>query len=187
MKCDIDGCEREATVHLTEIVNDTITKLHLCEEHAKQKGTEMEQHFGIADLLQGLAEYAQPAAVQQAPVKKLKCSNCGMLYDDFRKIGRLGCAECFTSFKGHLANLLRRIHGSTRHQGKTVAVPPKAEVPFPQSAKISKIKALPRAGGDVELLKAELRKAIETEAYEEAARLRDKIRLLEAKGKGEYV
>ena len=47
MTCDI--CHKiEATVHLTEIIDNQITELHLCEECARQKGTQMEQHFGLA-------------------------------------------------------------------------------------------------------------------------------------------
>ena len=36
MICDVCG-KKEATVHLTEIVNDKMTKLHLCEECATEK------------------------------------------------------------------------------------------------------------------------------------------------------
>ncbi|GAI49395.1 unnamed protein product, partial [marine sediment metagenome] len=50
MSCDI--CHKnEASVHLTEIIDNQITELHLCEECARQKGAQMEQHFGLADLL----------------------------------------------------------------------------------------------------------------------------------------
>ena len=40
MKCDICK-EREATVHLTEVINDRVTKLHLCEECAREKGVDV--------------------------------------------------------------------------------------------------------------------------------------------------
>ena len=58
MLCNI--CHKnEATVHLTEIIDNQITELHLCEECARQKGAQMEQHFGLADLLAGLADLGQ--------------------------------------------------------------------------------------------------------------------------------
>ena len=73
MLCDECG-KNKATVHLTEIVNDLITKLNLCESCAKQKGAEAEQHFGIADLLSALSdvEAPQPPATAggAAPSKK---------------------------------------------------------------------------------------------------------------------
>ena len=46
-----DACkQQQATVHLTEIVNDQMTELHLCEACANQKGAQVESHFGLADL-----------------------------------------------------------------------------------------------------------------------------------------
>ncbi len=174
MKCDTKECEKEATVHLTEIVNGNITKLHLCEEHAKQKGVEMEQHFGIADLLQGLAEYGGPPS--EAETKRVKCSNCGMTYEDFKKIGRLGCGDCYRTFRESLAPLLKRIHGATQHTGKVVlAALTEHKDPAPKTAKASRSSK----SADVDGLKDKLRKAIENESYEEAARIRDQIRSME--------
>jgi protein arginine kinase activator len=185
MKCDTESCDREATVHLTEIVNGNITKLHLCEDHAKQKGVEMEQHFGIADLLQGLAEYGAPPV--EAEQKRVKCPTCGMGYDDFKKIGRLGCGDCYQTFRESLAPLLKRIHGANQHIGKgstpgaaAPEPPPAAAAPpaKPGAAK-SKAAAAGKGGGDVNGLKEKLRKAIAEERYEEAARIRDEIRQAE--------
>ncbi len=180
MKCDTKECEKEATVHLTEIVNNNITKLHLCEEHAKQKGVEMEQHFGIADLLQGLAEYGAPPV--EAETKKAKCPNCGMTYDDFKKIGRLGCGDCYRTFRDSLASLLKRIHGSTQHTGKVVLAAlsqSPAPAKTPGRGRSSAAKAQPPSQ-NVEALKEKLRAAVENESYEEAAKLRDQIRSLES-------
>ena len=86
MQCDI--CHKsEATVHLTEIIDEQITELHLCEECARQKGAQMEQHFGLADLLAGLADLGQQFEV--GAKSETKCPNCGLTYQDFRRIGRL--------------------------------------------------------------------------------------------------
>ena len=164
MLCDI--CHKnEATVHLTEIVDNQITELHLCEECARQKGAQMEQHFGLADLLAGLADLGQQFEV--AGKTEAKCPNCGLAYQDFRRIGRLGCSECYQAFRDSLGVLLKRIHGSTQHLGR---IPAKRAVPVQK-----------RSGAD--LLRAKLRRAIEMEEFEEAARLRDKIRALEKKVK----
>ena len=115
MLCDI--CHKnEASVHLTEIIDNQITELHLCEGCARQKGTQMEQHFGLADLLAGLADLGQQF---ETPGKtEAKCTNCGLSYHDFRRIGRLGCSECYGAFKDSLEILLKRIHGSTQHLGR---------------------------------------------------------------------
>lgn len=171
MLCDI--CHKnEATVHLTEIVDNQITELHLCEECARQKGAQMEQHFGLADLLAGLADLGQQFEV--AGKTEAKCPNCGLAYQDFRRIGRLGCSECYEAFKDSLGLLLKRIHGSTQHLGRT---PAKAK------ARAKAAAAPVQKRSEMDMLRAELQKTIEMEEFEEAARLRDKIRALEAKNK----
>ncbi len=171
MKCDICG-KNEATVHLTEIVDNKMTKLHLCEECARKKGTEMEEHFGLSDLLAGLADFGG----QVAPEKevKVKCPKCGMTYQDFKKSGRLGCADCYTTFEKNLTSLIKRIHGSTQHFGKAPS----------RAAKVTKITPIPKRKKKLESLeelKSRLQRAVKLEEFEEAARLRDKIRQLEKK------
>ena len=169
--CDECG-KNKATVHLTEIVNDLITKLNLCESCAKQKGAEAEQHFGIADLLSALSDVDQPApAVAGAPAPaKNKCARCGLTYEDFKRIGRLGCGDCYKAFRTSLAPLLKRIHGSSQHIGKS---------PSPQAA--DEVKTHSKRAEELEQVKLELQKAIRGEEFEEAATLRDKIKFLEKK------
>ena len=118
MICDICG-KKKATVHLTEIVDEQMSEMHLCEECARQKSSQMEQQFGIADLLAGLADTPKPASSKDSDKSPLQCTRCHLPYEDFRKFGRLGCGECYTSFKEHLSGLLRKIHGSNKYLGKT--------------------------------------------------------------------
>lgn len=162
MLCDICG-KNPATVHLTEIVDNQMNELHLCEECAHKKSAQMEQQFGLSDLLAGLADFEKPRDDKEP--EGAKCPNCGLTYKDFKKIGRLGCGECYQVFKPLLAPLLKRIHGSSNHCGKC---PARAGRPS-------------RKKTDVQDLRCRLQKAIESEAYEEAARLRDQIRELEKK------
>jgi len=161
MKCDL--CEKKATVHLTEIVDEQITEMHLCEDCAREKSVQMEQQFGLADLLAGLSDFGK--TVKEVEKVKLKCPNCSMTYDDFRKFGRLGCSQCYEAFKAHLSTLLKKIHGSNQHVGKTPAKMP--------SFKKKKIE-------DLQEMKKQLVAAIQMEDFEKAARLRDNIRELES-------
>ncbi len=163
MVCNICG-KNQATVHLTEIIDEQITELHLCEECAQKKGAQMESHFGLSDLLAGLADLGtQFNKTKTEP--KLKCPKCGLTYEDFKKVGRLGCGECYNAFKEALVPLLKRIHGSTQHCGKS----PK------------KIAKIVKAKNELDILKEKLQKTIQKEDFEEAAKLRDKIRELEKK------
>ena len=177
MLCDECG-KNKATVHLTEIVNELITKLNLCETCAKQKGAEVEQHFGIADLLSALSDTveSQPtvAGLVSGSTSKNKCSRCGLTYEDFKRVGRLGCGECYKAFRTNLAPLLKRIHGSNQHIGKS---------PSPQA--MDELKTVHKRQEDLDTAKLELQKAIRNEEFEEAAALRDKIKFLEKKLKSE--
>lgn len=161
MHCDICG-KKKATVHLTEIVDEQMSELHLCEDCAREKSVQMEQQFGLADLLAGLTDFGKQ--IKDVEKVKLKCPNCGLMYDEFRKAGRLGCSQCYKSFQEYLVTLLKKIHGSSQHLGKVpVNVPPSVK---------TKIDSLQE-------LRGQLLRAIQNENFEEAARLRDQIRELE--------
>ncbi len=162
MLCDICG-KNPATVHLTEIIEDQMNELHLCEECARQKSAQMEQQFGLSDLLAGMVEFGKPT--KEAEPVSVKCANCGLTYADFKKIGRLGCGECYTAFKKYLGPLLKRIHGSNQHVGKS-------------GLKVTKVT---KKRIDLQELRVKLQKAIEEEAFEEAAKIRDQIKELEKK------
>ncbi|HTL69946.1 MAG TPA: UvrB/UvrC motif-containing protein [Candidatus Eisenbacteria bacterium] len=170
MLCDECG-KVKATVHLTEIINDQITKLNLCEVCAKQKGSDVEQHFGIADLLAALSDVeSEPPAQGGVPASKNKCAQCGLTYEDFKKVGRLGCGECYTAFRASLVPLLKRIHGSNQHLGKS-----------PSPSSIKELKLSTKIHEELEAAKQDLLKAVKKEEFEEAAALRDKIKFLEKK------
>ena len=162
MVCDL--CSKNiATVHLTEIINDQMRELHLCEGCAREKGSEMEQHFGLQDMLAGLADMGEELGEETGD--QLTCDVCGMTYRDFRKIGRLGCPACYDVFKKKLMTVLRRIHGSTRHVGK---IPARTNQDVSDKLRIQE-------------LKRKLQRSVEMEEFEEAARIRDEIRKLERK------
>ncbi len=174
MLCDICN-QNQATVHLTEIIDDQITELHLCEECARKKSLQMEQQFGLADLLAGLAEFGKPEESTEGA--GLKCPNCGLTYEDFKKFGRLGCGICYPSFRKYLMPLLKKIHGSTQHVGKMLTnLETKVETNIETDVGLKEEKKT-----DLVDLRMKLQKAIEREEFEEAAKLRDKLRELEKK------
>ncbi|MFH1878477.1 MAG: UvrB/UvrC motif-containing protein [Candidatus Omnitrophota bacterium] len=163
MKCDVCGV-REATVHLTEVINEKVAKFHLCEERAREKSEEMQTHFGLTDLLSGLVDFVPSVAGDELGVNSgLECPVCGMTYKDFQKTGRLGCGKCYATFEKNLRALLRKIHGHDRHTGK---------MPF-------KGEEILKEQRDFQRLKKELDELIRAEEFEKAALVRDRIRDLE--------
>ncbi len=165
MLCDI--CDsNEAVVHVTEMINDEVKELHLCEECAQEKGAQMEQQFSISDLLSGLVDFTSGKKGAPQPDIKLQCDNCKLTYEEFKKIGRLGCSECYNTFKVALEPLLKNIHGSTKHIGKT---------PHKKPGSVYKART------QVDNLRRKLERAVQLEEYEEAAKLRDLIRKIQEK------
>ena len=165
MKCDVCG-KSESTVHLTEVVNDKISKFHLCEECAKKKSEEMQSHFGLTDLLSGLVDFepAMPEGELEGGVD-LRCSICGMTYQDFQKTGKLGCGKCYDVFSRNLSGLFNKIHGSDRHVGK---------MPFRGATS-------QQDQEDLQRLQNELKTLVQAEEFEKAALLRDRLKELETK------
>ncbi|MDD5634271.1 MAG: UvrB/UvrC motif-containing protein [Candidatus Omnitrophica bacterium] len=168
MKCEM--CKKkDATVHLTEVINEKVSKLHLCEDCAKEKSEEMHAHFGLTDLLAGLMEF--DAAIQEGATGEdvgVKCPSCGMTYFDFQKSGRLGCGNCYEIFSKELGELLVKIHGSNKHVGK---------MPF-------KGKEVVREQEKLQDLKNNLKALVQAEEFEKAALLRDTIKEIEDKLEG---
>ena len=94
----------------------------------------------------------------------IRCSFCQTTLREFRASGRLGCAHCYGAFEASLRELLRRVHGNSRHVGRQYTAP------HPSS--------LERATTLLEL-RDRLRRAVELEEFELAASLRDQIKVLE--------
>lgn len=157
-----DSCkERDAVVHLTQIVDNAVSQLHLCEKCAAEKGVETSVGLPQHPLGQFLAEVQQQVAVPAAEAGR--CTFCGASMKDFRATGRLGCPRCYTTFEGSLRELLRRVHGHSRHVGRSY------NAPAPEHREQDSIR------GE---LRERLRRAIESEQFELAAELRDRIRVL---------
>jgi protein arginine kinase activator len=164
MMCD--SCkERDAVIHLTTIENNAVNQLHLCERCAAERGVETT----VATPKHPLGEFLHQQLQHQIAVAGTggdgtRCSFCNTTFSDFKTTGRWGCARCYSNFEGPIRDLLRRVHGNHRHVGRSYR-PPMSE-------------SLERASILGEL-KDRLHRAIESEQFEVAADLRDRIRGME--------
>ena len=168
MKCGVCA-KREAVVAYTHIVDDVKQTLLLCHECAEEKNIEVqvapdEQTKDAPVLVKEIKiELAKLAGAEGDG--GARCPTCGMGYEEFKKVGRLGCPHCYDAFSSQLERLLKRIHGDNRHRGK---------------GPLKAVQSAP-APDELERLRAELAQAVAEEAFEEAAQLRDRIRVLEGK------
>lgn len=164
---------KQATLHFTKAINGKKTEVHLCQQCAGESGytsffQSSQSSFSFHDLLAGLLHGEQPKFEKQTTrfteSKPLQCPTCNTTYEQFANRGRFGCSSCYETFKGKLQPMLKRLHGGyINHHGKI----PK------------------RIGGNIHLkkelddLKQKLKRCIEQEAFEEAAKVRDEIRHIE--------
>jgi len=158
MKFKCQNCQKEATVHLTEILNGQQLEKHLCQDCAAAEG--LTGQLPITKLLEDIA--LQSAA--QRELSGVKCEVCGTTFLEFRQGGLLGCPNDYNAFAELLAPLLARAHeGASTHAGK---VPPNADEDEKRQSQLLR-------------LRGQLKEAIADENYELAARLRDRIKELE--------
>lgn len=161
MVCDLCK-EGEAVIQLTEIQGSGVKQLHLCEKCAAERGVETTINAAkpqINNFLQTIHEQ-MPGAKGEA----VNCPFCAGTLADFRATGRLGCAHCYDTFESSLRDLLRRVHGNSRHIGRRYVAP------LPS--------ALPHVSSATEL-RDRLKRAVEAEQFELAADIRDKLRGIE--------
>lgn len=160
-----DGCgAADAVIQFTQIENNEMSTTHLCEKCAAAKGVEDSEDVANLPLSGFLAQLGGEPSSPQTAESFGSCSFCGLTFADFREAGRLGCPHCYTTFEGYLRGLLRRVHGSTQHVGK-VYLPPD-----PAASDVEK---------QLEVLRHKLQRAVDTEDFERAAELRDRIRSME--------
>jgi protein arginine kinase activator len=160
MKCQ--SCSSNATVHLTDIVNGSKKELHLCQTCAEEQQFIKKQELNLPEILQSLIGHHVGQLTDE--LAHLACPVCGIKYMEFRAEGRLGCPNDYEVFRAGLEPLVQRIHRADRHVGKVPRHRPSAAA---QQAEWVE-------------LRERLRQAVDSEQYEEAARLRDLIRKKEA-------
>jgi protein arginine kinase activator len=165
MKCQ--QCDRPATFHITELTGGKLQEVHLCEEHARQYLTRSSS-AGPAEnptMAAALAQHMQvgQTAEELARLDQQSCPVCGVTFYEFRSQGRLGCPHDYVAFEQQLEPLILNIHGETEHVGKT----PKGG-PGNSQKRTELIR-----------LRREMKEAIAEENYEQASRLRDRIRQAE--------
>lgn len=165
-------CEKchknEASVFVTEIVNNHIKKHCLCESCAQKASQIIETpvlSYSFEKILMDFLELfvSQVSKLETKAEPEEKCSFCGISFQDFQKNPRFGCFNDYDIFKKPLEDIFQRIHGKSTHIGK------KTKKFLKEQEKSKKL----------ENFQKQLKLAIKEERYEDAAVFRDQIDLLE--------
>jgi protein arginine kinase activator len=157
--CDLCS-KNEATMKVSQLSKDgKVTEISVCAECARQRGfTEVQKiKASVAEVIADLKNRIDEGDA------RLICTNCGLSYAEFKRQGRLGCADCYVAFHDQLVPLVRRIHGAVQHVGRTAT----------GGRKQAQVKL------NVQKLRDALTHAIQAEDYEKAAALRDQLKRTE--------
>lgn len=101
MRCDSCG-QSDAVIQLTQVENNEMRVLHLCESCAADRGVETESQKTNAPLADFLAQIGKSVPEGQT---KGRCPSCGLTAAQLRQTGRLGCGVCYTHYDEHLRSL----------------------------------------------------------------------------------
>lgn len=170
MKCT-ECNKRPATLYLTKVINGNKQEFHLCQTCAvNQEEANLDESYKLHDLLTGLFNFDTNTinidvhTLKKNKERELVCTNCELSFNEFRRLGKFGCSECYNSFEAKLNSILQRVHsGNKKHKGK---IPKRSGEVFHQKK-------------ELETYRERLRKLIIAEEFEEAAIIRDTIREIE--------
>ena len=154
-----------ATNHIHTVLNGIVKDVYLCTDCAKKYKLIQFQGGGFEAMLSELLNDGV------SHKNSIRCDCCGLTLDDVKRTGRIGCSNCYNVFREFLLPTVQKLHGSTRHLGKS---------PLKREGNIS---AQPSESAEsidiIKDLKSKLQTAIADEEYELAAVLRDEIKRLE--------
>lgn len=140
------------------------------QETSRQETSRDESGFGEALF----NPFSGPAfsSGRSSEIPAVRCPKCETTWDRLRQNGRVGCANCYEVFSDQLNEVMERLQNSNQHVGKA----PRAAAKRRQ--RLEHLRA--RRDHRLEMLNARLAKAVAGEDYEEAAKLRDKIKIVES-------
>ena len=173
MLCQNCG-KKEANFKYTQIINGVKKELILCSECAKKLGLDnidIPINFGsfLGDFFN---DYAETSLLPTFSTNDVKCKKCNMSYNDFINTGMFGCSECYDIFSNPIDSLLKNLHGTSKHIGRGI----KSENSKIYQKINTKKQEKDKKQNKIDELKIELDKAIKEERYEDAAKIRDKIK-----------
>lgn len=153
--------QREATTHVRNRVNSRYSEYMLCDECAREMGFSSfisDMHSDFTSFFDSLLSNALPERSGAT-----RCRKCGASYTDILNDRRVGCEECYSTFKDELSKGIKRVHGSSSYVGK---------VPKAYEEQI-------RKENEIKKLKEELDECVKAQQYEKAAQIRDRIKEME--------
>jgi len=167
------GCEscgvQPATVHVAKVEDGRIVTSNLCQSCAAELGREaagtalvFAVPLGVSDLLGGLFGAAEEeSSMPMDDLPDVSCQTCGTTSGDVRERGLLGCAACYEVFGSYLAPDPggEESQDIPQHLGKLPARGPEGATERREVLRLRRM----------------LQELVESERFEEAACVRDRL------------
>ena len=158
-KCDRCG---EPSVYRSKlIINGVSQTSNLCRECAIKEGVFNNQTNMFDDILSSFSNFLGLEAVDG-----VSCPVCKTTLREFKTTSKLGCVNCYETFKDEVNKIIQRIAPFEKH--KQIQI--KETKQTKKQTKEEKILSL----------KAEMAEAVKEERYEDAAKIKKQIQKLEA-------
>jgi len=159
-----DECKKNiATVFLTRMTGSEVSKVQLCEACSRRMEETNEAASLLAFLpqvLSGIQGIDEGAVEEVLGGELITCRSCGTSFNDFQRMGFLGCAGCYGAFGEPLDRLIFEFQEASEHIGKMPG----------------KVSGGARLRKKMIELERNLERQIADEQYEAAAAARDQIR-----------
>lgn len=174
--------QREANVKYKQIINGVKKEMNLCDKCSKElgiSGMDFNMPINFSSFFgEFLNEYNNGFMPLVEEYKPLQCEKCKMTYDEFVNTSKFGCDNCYEVFSENIDPILKRLHGNNQYMGRKISHRPE-EKGKEKPILVEKVKKIDNKNEEITKLKAEIKKMIKEEKYEEAAKIRDKIKKLE--------
>ncbi len=197
MLCQNCG-KNEVNFRYTQIINGVKKEMALCDQCAQSLGLETLDFSMPINFSSFLGDFLTEAMDNTGILPNftktatLQCDNCGMTYDEFANNGKFGCSHCYDIFADTLESVLKNIHGSTNHVGRRSRLTSSLQSQNQNKNKYQGKKELGKEENPtsnkqsvekqdpkqelIQKLNRDLKKAIQEERYEDAAKIRDEIK-----------
>ena len=111
MLCEKCG-KNSATTHIHTVINGIVREKNLCSQCAMEEGY---ANNSLSGMLASM--FGDTALLRESAAKKV-CPVCKTDFSKISKTGKVGCGECYKTFKEELYPYLKRVHSSVKHTGK---------------------------------------------------------------------
>jgi len=103
-------------------VDSQKTDIYLCRNCANENAaSKIKAAFGFTDVMPSHLVFGADHGFYVKQAETESCDECGITLAEIQRSGKLGCAYCYTAFRGKLRPIITRIHRSAQHRGKTPA------------------------------------------------------------------